>query len=820
MLRHVSRVTVLCAAAWLLTVAPLLTAPLGAQTCLDYESRFHWVGSQPSAGMARGVAAGEEMFAVLEGVDGVELFGLLPDESPVWLASIAAIDSTFQAVFSGSTLFVADGANVVSYDVSVPTAPAPLDTLALGDRILSLAGYSYALAACCGTSGLVFVHVGDPANMEQAATVPIGGPGALDVAGRYHELIVGAGDSLLTVDGFSPDEPHVLARVAVTGRASRLTRNEYLACAAGDSNGVAVVDLADLANPTVTVYTSLGRPRELLLQNIVLFSTTTSGALRYHQVLNAHTTPLFYGYSMLPQRTLTGAAAPGQGLAVLGDVLLVASGAGGGQGFMPPESVPAVPPGPSFNWGTTISDLAVSGSLVVAAKNGVALCGILDTSNLSSPAMLSSTLPAAVTLAARDEIVYVLAAGGTLTIHDLSVPASPQQLSSTELGVAPVRCALSGNWLYVTVQGGGLLPVDVSDPGAPAPATTFTTLGEGHDLAVAGGVAYLVDGAGRLETISVADPAAPVALGSAITPGDALGVCTFNGFAYVADGAAGIAQVDVHDPAHPAVVGSMTVGESATAIAAAAGMLYVGDTGLGLLLGDARDPYDFYFSGQLFLVTPPVARVKAVGDFVYVMTSAGYLSIGRRSCATTTPAFLARFTADLEEDAAVLRWETSAADGEFRLTARAGGAEREVPWTRVDERRCEARDTAVRRLPGATVAYTLRWRGDGGDWEELASRSVEIPAARTALHDPYPNPFNPRATVAFTLDRAQHARLAVHDARGRLVAVLADGVQPAGRTELVWDGRDGRGRAVAADTYFLRLEAESTRETRRVTLVK
>lgn len=817
---RVSRITILCAGAWLLAVAPFFLAPLGAQTCLDYESHFHWVGGLPTDGLARGVAAGDQMFAVLEGGDGVELFSLVPDESPAFLSWIAAIDSTFEAVFSGSTLFVADGPRIVSYDISAPTSPAPLDTLTLGSRVLSLAGYGQALAACCGASGLALIDVADPADMGLAATIPIGGPGALDVAGRGAELVVGAGDSLLTVNAIDTYAPLILARVAVPGRASRLVRNDVLACAAGDSSGMAVIDLADLQNPTVTVHGNLARPRALLLDGMALIATDDYGSLHYYRVPDASTTPYYYGFSALPLRSQAGAAAAGQALAKLGEVLLLASGAGGGLGFMLSGDAPILPLGPSFDWGTDISDMVVMNDWVIAAKNGSAPTRILDTSDPLHPTLFPGTFPPAVALATGlGEILFVIAADGTLTIHDFHNPASPYQISNTALGVAPLRCARSGSWLFVTIQGGGLLPVDASNLISPVPGTVFPTI-EGRDLAIAGGVAYLVDGSGNLQTISLAVPSSPVALGSTVTPGQALGVCVFNGKAYVADGPAGITRLNVSDPSHPFVEDGLTVGESATAIAAASGMLYVGDTGLGLLLGDARFLDSFYIAGQLFDIMPPVTQVRVAGDRCYVLSETGHLTIGSRSCAVTTPVFLARFTAEMEDGAAVLRWETSAADGEFRLTAAAGGAEREVPWTRVDERRCEARDAAVRRQPGATVAYTLSWRGDGGAWEELASRSLEIPAARTALHDPYPNPFNPRVTVAFTLDRAQHARLAVHDARGRLVAVLADGVQPAGLTELTWDGRDERGRAVAADTYFLRLETESARETRRVTLVR
>lgn len=69
-----------------------------------------------------------------------------------------------------------------------------------------------------------------------------------------------------------------------------------------------------------------------------------------------------------------------------------------------------------------------------------------------------------------------------------------------------------------------------------------------------------------------------------------------------------------------------------------------------------------------------------------------------------------------------------------------------------------------------------------------------------------PNPFNPRTTVGGELPAAAPVRLTVHDARGRLVAVLHDGLLDAGSFALAWDGRDLAGRAAPGGVYLFRLD--------------
>ncbi|MBK9777878.1 MAG: T9SS type A sorting domain-containing protein [bacterium] len=84
-----------------------------------------------------------------------------------------------------------------------------------------------------------------------------------------------------------------------------------------------------------------------------------------------------------------------------------------------------------------------------------------------------------------------------------------------------------------------------------------------------------------------------------------------------------------------------------------------------------------------------------------------------------------------------------------------------------------------------------------------------------------PNPFNPSTTIRFDLAGGGTVDLRVFDVRGRLVRTLATGaVYVQGRHEVVWDGRDERGQAVASGVYVVELTAGNTRQSQQVMLLK
>lgn len=92
--------------------------------------------------------------------------------------------------------------------------------------------------------------------------------------------------------------------------------------------------------------------------------------------------------------------------------------------------------------------------------------------------------------------------------------------------------------------------------------------------------------------------------------------------------------------------------------------------------------------------------------------------------------------------------------------------------------------------------------------------------ARKPVTDNSPNPFNPYTTIRFTLPVAERVQLTVYNALGRRVATLVAGHREAGMHEVLWDGRDEHGRAVASGVYLYKLRTETAAVTNRMLLLE
>jgi len=96
----------------------------------------------------------------------------------------------------------------------------------------------------------------------------------------------------------------------------------------------------------------------------------------------------------------------------------------------------------------------------------------------------------------------------------------------------------------------------------------------------------------------------------------------------------------------------------------------------------------------------------------------------------------------------------------------------------------------------------------------------DTPALATALDGAFPNPFNPKTAISFTVGATQHVRLDVYDVEGRRVSTLADGIYEAGSHRLDWQGQDAKGRDLPSGTYMVRMVTANTVKTSKMTLVR
>jgi hypothetical protein len=132
-------------------------------------------------------------------------------------------------------------------------------------------------------------------------------------------------------------------------------------------------------------------------------------------------------------------------------------------------------------------------------------------------------------------------------------------------------------------------------------------------------------------------------------------------------------------------------------------------------------------------------------------------------------------------------------------------------------------DKFTLRVDGVEAVETLSWTTTGDRIEVgrlTSSASTGSLPGSFSLAQNYPNPFNPTTTISFSLPAKGQARIEIYNVLGKLVAVPFDGTVEAGDHQVVWDGKNVTGEAVASGVYFYRLTADKYTDTKKMMLLK
>ena len=127
--------------------------------------------------------------------------------------------------------------------------------------------------------------------------------------------------------------------------------------------------------------------------------------------------------------------------------------------------------------------------------------------------------------------------------------------------------------------------------------------------------------------------------------------------------------------------------------------------------------------------------------------------------------------------------------------------------------------------PGRTQSYWVLVAREGAPAAEYGPVQVTIPASpkaprALALGPIRPNPFNPAATLPYSLDRDGPFAIRVFRVDGVLVRTLYEGYSPAGVYAFRWDGRDAGGKALPGGVYLIELKSGSRARVEKAILLR
>ena len=98
---------------------------------------------------------------------------------------------------------------------------------------------------------------------------------------------------------------------------------------------------------------------------------------------------------------------------------------------------------------------------------------------------------------------------------------------------------------------------------------------------------------------------------------------------------------------------------------------------------------------------------------------------------------------------------------------------------------------------------------------------VHVNPYEYALHENYPNPFNPETQIRFSIGGQENVKLVIYDVMGRQVRTLVNGDSfNSGFHVINWNGLDNVGNPVASGMYFYRIKAGDFIAHKKMMLVK
>lgn len=523
------------------------------------------VGSLDTAGIASSITIAGEYLYLADGDYGIKIINISDPAHPVLVSRLDTPGSAKSVTVFGEYLFLADGTygGVLVFDVQKPDKPVLYRRLLAGWSIQSVSVSETGFAIAASHSGVAVLNLKD---MENPGLVAY-----LDITGKVRSLVLSGDYAYVRVSQCNSYDclmrPDVLQVIDLRNLFKPTLVNSYLLEGGGTSlavaNGYAYVTKG--MDPYVNLherpwwfyadlFSESGQneseryngPRLQVIDMRAVSDPPLVGSLRLTQlrdsiVLDEQHAYLVDGYDLVVV-DISNPAWPAEvgryrgavaldALALVGDLIYGLSFAGGlyvldVQNPIAPALIGqlgiAVPPPQSIPLADSAGALAVQGSLVFVAVNG--LFHVIDVSVASDPILVASLENLSTLLATSIELfgnyAYVVRAGRVLEVVDITNPVNPQLVGAKYIQNSPMTFAVTvpDRDFFDPGTSCGLAYCELTAPEGAALKLIPLPYRAASDVALAGNYAYAIR-FGRLFILTIGFPDKGTMIGFADTIG-------------------------------------------------------------------------------------------------------------------------------------------------------------------------------------------------------------------------------------------------------------------------------------------------------------
>jgi len=703
------------------------------------------------------------------------------DPSKIELLSRWAEGPSFGAAFENNVMVYGNGGLLHSANLNASGEVQAQGVIMLPGFVRGVDTNGSIACSANWLDGLRIIDVSDPANpMEVGQYMPWGN--CLDVVLEdQYAYVIESGTTIDVLDLSDPSDPVLVAYMhSSASNFTAISISGDYAVATHDTYGIFVFDVSDPTDPVQVGHydENVGVPTSVDIKNDFAYIADGVGGLMVLYV-GIPENPVFIDYYF--DYSASDVSIDGDLACVVGEGVHVLDVSNPGL----PVEIGLIE---DVDWSHD-SDIKVRGSMAFLTTGDPGGVYVIDLSDPSAPEVVEFHPTGGVKddVWAHGDFLYSTNRADWISVLDISDPQNPSDAGRIQSDNTVKSIALEGDFLYA-IGDSQLSIFDVADPGNPVPRSSIGGLHLASDLDVDNGIVCIIHSSGLeyrwddiLQVVDVADPDAPSLQGS-IYGGSARfnDVAVLGGMALLAGDTRDVFLFDVSDPADPIWRGRWDnpyTSSPGYAVALRDSLAYVASYGDFRVL-DVSDPANPIEVGGMHLYYPVggLYDLALCGDYAYL--AAG--GLGALVFDVSDP------TDSIEIDG----FDT----GNFGW-----GVE------------CMGLNFAI--ADASDGIYLLQ--------NNTMSAIPHLVKSNPGMIEVYPNPFNPRTTIAFENEAEQVVSLKVFDISGRLVRVLIQGeVLRPGRHETSWDGRDEEGQRVASGTYFCRYEAGGVQNTKRMMLVK